>query len=205
VKLQYIAKLFHPTSALAIQRWARRSAQEGERRKRWRHGRHLIGRRRRAPIQKKERKAVARLSSDEPTTRLSYEELQTIRRCIIKEEESQIIFDKIAARIADENLRMEFVKIAEDCRGHAEKLTQIYHGESDLGKLPSIESDLIHLLENHLRSEEDLESFYDKMAKNPRLDEKTKLAFLSISLDERSHHARIRSLIQLLQPLRTKA
>ncbi len=110
-------------------------------------------------------------------------------------------FGKLATKAANPRLKSLLIGISIDAKRHAEMLRNIYHDEyvGTFESLSPVDPDIIEVLKEHIRKEEEVVAFYEKMAKDRYAPSPHRLIFAGLAADERRHHSSMEILISLAE------
>ncbi len=126
---------------------------------------------------------------------------EVLREFMSAEEGEADTFRKLATKAANPRLKSLLVGISTDAKRHADELRSIYHDEytGTFESLRPVDPEIIKLVKEHIRKEEEAVAFYEKMAKDRYVPSPHRLIFAELAADERRHHSSMEILISLAE------
>ena len=111
-----------------------------------------------------------------------------IRKCIATEERSSRFFHVIAGQVSEDPARQLLLEMASNSERHADLLRSVYHDQEGRRGLDSLSPNVINGLKEHIKLEEEVVKFYEKMSHDTSLKPDIRMTFIELNYDERKLH-----------------
>lgn len=121
-----------------------------------------------------------------------------IRRCIAIEERASRFFEAISSQLSKEAVRQLLLEMASTSRKHADLLRSLYHGEERFNAYDLFDDNIIDIIEEVTKVQQEAERFYEKMLRDSSLTPDARIAFIELGYEEKKQREIIAMMVHLV-------